>query len=363
MAIVQILFLLILGLAYPARAVPRAPQLTLGFVFEGRVVEERFHHGQKGGLEIGARFDHELSDTFSVGVEAAGHLQTGAFESAFLDEYGTQSSLDLREAILAWRPTPFLQLNWGVLPHSSLPTLIHNKSFLGLSESIHANVGQFRFFLEGEQSLATSPSRTLFPTFGGREIPFFMLEQVGCEYGWETFQASVHLSHFSFLNLTREVEYRSRHFGNSGVGANRENASLRYVFHGVEAGVDLEVRWGRFRPNVRVNAHRNFDPPQDRGDAVLVETGLEFQWSPAVVTGVTFLGFEIEADAGPAFYSNKYFGHNNRRGYGASLALEFPQDAIKVQVGYVSADPIDPNGFQARFQQGFVLFEASYDLL
>ncbi|MEZ4751252.1 MAG: hypothetical protein R3B54_11720 [Bdellovibrionota bacterium] len=346
-----------------AWALTQSPGLDLRLEFEGRWVEETFHRAQTGGLDVGAQFNHNLSDSLTVSIDAIGRLQTGAYVSSFVDEYGAQQGLVLREASMQWSPLSPVRLRWGVLPHESLPTLIHYKAFTGVGETVSLDAGAWRFSLDAEQSFASSPSRTLFPTFANSQFPAFLKEGASVNYWWQNGSAEIRVQHFAFLNLSREVEYRSRFFGNSGAGSTRENASLTYSFHGIAVGGNWESRWGAFRPSAAFNAHRNFDPPSGKRDAMLGAVGLAWQWSPTVVSGMRFSLFHIESDAGPAFYSNKFLGHNNRRGLGASLYLDFPTTPLRVELGYTNAEPINANPFQDRFQQAFLLFETSYDLL
>ncbi|MCB0417728.1 MAG: hypothetical protein H6617_07385 [Bdellovibrionaceae bacterium] len=357
------LVFLSLILSVSAYALTREPGLDLSLEFEGRWVEETFHRAQTGGLDVGAQFDHNLSDSLTVSIDAIGRLQTGAYVSSFVDEYGAQQGLVLREASMRWTPFVPLQLRWGVLPHNTLPTLIHDKAFTGVGERLSLDAGAWRFSIDAEQSFASSPSRTLFPTFANSQFPAFLKEAASVNYWWQDGSAGLYVQHFAFLNLSREVEYRSRFFGNSGTGSTRENASLSYNFHGIALGGNWEARWGSLRSNLQFDAHRNFDPPPGKRDALLGTVGLAWQWSPAVVSGLTVSLFHIESDAGPGFYSNKFLGHNNRRGLGASVYLDFPTTPLRVELGYTNAEPIDANAFQNRFQQAFLLFETSYDLL
>ena len=80
-----------------------------------------------------------------------------------------------------------------------------------------------------------------------------------------------------------------------------------------------------------------------------------------VQPGVEFFG--VESDAVPALYNTREYGHNNRKGWAARLAMAWTQPQLFFEGRVFVSELIDVNRLQSPMDTWAIELRKSYDIL
>ncbi len=336
-------FLLLLLLCSNALASAKTKG-TWSMSIDGLWVSDSLSEASIVGLELNAQITHRFSPFISSYIDVETLLEVGNIQSTFDKEFEPQKTIILNDARLSWKPNPFLRLHMGAINqrHHGSPILIHNTAFPALQEKIHFMIQSMKISLDFQQAIPTSQT-LLSQKLAKESNPTLYTGKILAEYRKKKFHMKARLNYFNFQNLTRGTIRDSRLYGNT-VDGTGEDLSFRYKYYGWELGFNLSLalhtQWSIFTGTSFVDnrgAANNNRSQYLFGGAQYKNKILEFQ--------ATIKSFHIGADASPAAYTNKYLGHNNRKGYGLTFSGKL--EKLKISLHYTNAKIISPNHHQA----------------
>ncbi len=322
----------------------------------GRSTDDRFSSSKTASAFGILKVDHSLSDSLQAFFLGGFSLETGSSSALFTNEFEPKSSFFLGEASLAWTPDPLL-LKVGALDqsHHNSPILMAGGTFPAIFAGANFDSNGYVLALDAQGAVLTS--RTFSTRATGKEnTPTLATQKIRAGYEKDDLALFLRASHFQFRNLTRGMAQDSRFYGNtvSGVG----NASqFVYQFQGFEFGPELQIPLTpQFQWNFGGSRVQNSKGPKDNNRGLYGFTELEFR-TKEFSLAPKFEWYRNETDSVPGYFSDAEFGHNNRRGVGAGVRLEFPQ--IEIALKARRSKLLQPRTFQ---KDRFDFIELSVEL-
>lgn len=301
--------------------------------------------GVAGLIRLRHEFNPNLDALFLGGVV----LETGSSSSLFTDEYEPSTRMFLGEASIGWRIFEPFQIRAGALnqSHHASPLYLDGGTFPA-ALAVLSTTNEVGWMARFDVQAAIPTSKRLSTKNTGKEdIPSLFTQKIiaGWEGAPEEFSFLARATHFEFQNLTRGMAQDSRFYGNTinGIGS---GSRFVYQYQGYEAGFDSRIPLGFLGlAGLGGSFLQNLDGPKgyDQGQygyADLQWSFNTFRLRPRVEY------YRNEGDSSPAFYSSSDFGHNNRKGYGASLKLELPNPGLDIELRARRARLIEPRTFQ-----------------
>ena len=316
---------------------------------KGEAMDDRLAEAKLVGLDANTRIFHPFSPILSTNLEIGFRIQTGSVQNLFTDEFRPKQSLLLSEARINWDPFEFFTLNVGAInqSHFGSPIFIDNHSFPALQEKFHFGLGSGNLELSAQQAIPTSRSFST-RAIGKESTPFLSSASVKWLYedpaAWEF---SVRGTYFQFKNLTRGIAQDSRFYGNTVIGLGPEGAQFLNKYEGFEAGADisfkLNSKWQLFAGNSFL---QNSKAVASSKRGTYFFGGFTYNGSRMSVTP-SFWAFNVESDSSPAFYTNKAFSHNNRKGLKAKISVHLNPEKLTIDAEYVNSSTIKASPTQS----------------
>lgn len=301
----------------------------------GRSTDDSQSASRTAGAAGIVRLQHRLHESLEAFLQGGASFESGSASSLFTNEFEPRSRLFLQEASLRWRAWGPASLKAGALDqqHHQSPLLISGGTFPAAMAILDWRPeGGWLVKLDGQAAIPTS--RTLSTRATGKETtPTLFTQKI--VLGWSDPEAGAHsllrASRFQYRNLTRGIAQDSRFYGNTvtGIGA---ASRFRYAYEGFEAGPDLS--WRLFKGlSLQLGGSylQNTSGPRSTDEGAYAYAGLEIQ-TETFSLAPKFEWYRNQADSAPAFFNSAEFGHNNRKGAGASLKLALPKAGIEIEL-------------------------------
>lgn len=334
------------ALAAPTVMGKKKTEMGWSAVLYGRSTDDDLSSARVVGVKGLFHVAQNLSDSWSAVFTGGAAMETGSSSSLFTDEFAPTSRILLGEASLNWHPGSVFGLRAGALPQTEFsPLLIYNNTFPAGKMELNANPGG-PWVLQGNAQGAIPTSQRLATKSTGKEAtPFLLTQNAKFGFAGRGFSLIGSVTHFDFRNLTHGMAQDSRYYGNSISGVAAGSAFL-YEFEGYEGGLTLAADLGgSLSTKLGAFALRNQRGPigNNQGGYAFAElkwSAESFSLRPRAEV------YREEADAAPAFYTSAEFGHNNRKGMGASLQLELKDPRLSFEVRARESKVIQPATFQ-----------------
>lgn len=314
----------------------------------GRSTDDTLSSSKTVGVAGIVHVRHFFSDALQARFLGGVLLETGSASALFTNEFEPRSRFLLQEASLRWQPfTPF-SLVAGALDqrHHGSPLLVDGGTFPAAMAAFDFVPGNWIIHLDAQAALPTSRSFSTRST-GKDSTPYLLTQKL--VVGWEDqatgFKSLFRANHFTFGGLTHGMAQDSRYYGNT-IGGSGASARYLYDYSGFEAGPDFTVAvGGPLSWGLGASYLQNTRGPRKNDEGGYIYTNLNYQ-------GTRFSlkpGFEWylnEADASPGFFSSAEYGHNNRKGLGASVRLELKDLGLDFELKGRRSRLIEPRAFQ-----------------
>lgn len=312
----------------------------------GRATDDSLSSSRVVGVAGIFHGHYSLSDSLEAELLAGARLETGSSSSLFTDEFEPNTRLFLREASLNWRMVPKVSLRAGAIHqhHHASPLLVDGGTFPAAMAAFDTSWDQIVLHLDAQGAIPVS--RTLSTRATGKEpTPTLLTQKI--IFGWEDkttgLRATGRASHFAFDQLTRGMAKDSRYYGNDVVGV-ADASRFVYRFEGFELGPDFVVPLAKqWQWAAGASFLRNTQGPRSSNQGLYGYTDLTFK-NNSFSLRPRFEWYRNEANSAPAFYSSEEFGHNNRKGVGASVRLALPSAEIELRAR--RGQLIEPRTFQ-----------------
>lgn len=335
------------NLACPAWGAVVTSSLFLEGGFQGTAVESINQQARTTGVVAELDWEATVGTMFSTHIRGGALLETGAHRTRFNDEFAPRQGLRLREAALRFNPIRSLTVSVGAIDQNRWENrlLLQDQSFPSLMQEAVFESGDWTLALSAQQAFVADSSLVQ-PWGEWQQGPAqFFMERVAVTWGKQPREhASLHISHFTFADLSSALADRSRYLGNRIEGLGPIASRFASAFSGVEAGLSARIPLGRFTP------HATFDGVTN---TLAAENDLALRAEVGV--GIGFADFDvqpyaewfaIQENAVPAVFNDRALGHTNRSGYGAGARFTLPKEGIEATLRWTHAPRITP-----RFEQ------------
>lgn len=346
--------------------------LKYKFGLSGRSFADERDQAQTAGLAIGSQVRVPLLNNLDFVGSLRVNLESGHAQSRFGDNV-PRNGIYLKEAVLQsqWGE-PFVVLA-GAIDQSRLrlPFLFAESAFPGLMENIdwsYENSGSGlsleSVYFRAEQVIPSSVSEG---TAGenAESVPWLLTEETGVQLaGPSQLRGELRAGHYRFQGLSNKVAEKSEILGNSVFESSASESNFIYEFEGWFAGLNL--KW-KVTPVIDLRGStlmiQNLRAPESFRNAQLQTLGLDWKTSGGLKISPSVDTFFAESDVSPAAYSSAEFGHNNRTGWGARLAVSLDHDRLVIDTHYVDANIINSSLTQSRQQYFMIKVETPYEVL
>ncbi len=360
-----VLGLVTLGVTSLGSPIPPEPkELRLGISLYGYGVQSEQTQSRVTGTEVEAFYERALAPELKLQLIGGAQAEVGVSRARWQGDFQPRQTFKLRQALLNWQPSASLSFQLGVLDQSlwGNPLLIQRQSFPGLLSRYDLNWGAWSLELSAQQAFASDVS-ALQPWGDWREaMPAFFYERLQITYAPSgSFLFRAHVAHFLFDSLSNPSALQSQFLGNTvnGIGP---TAAYATGFQGWESGLGIQNQSGRFFTSVDASQILNGAAHQDKSTGWRFSGRMGWVFSESFRADSEVEGFQVAADAAPAFYNDRTFGHNNRKGYGISIGAQWPKEGLEAKARWIQSNPISPNPYQSRLDWVQLQMSAQYGL-
>lgn len=332
---------------------------------DGQSFANEKDQAQVAGFGLGAKLRYRLLPGLLARADAGLSLQTGYAQSRFGDNT-PKSGINLKEAVLQYRPMSMLTLQAGAIAQSRLeaPLLVSSGAFPGVLERLNFGTRELGAAITAQQTVPTSTTLST-KAVESESTPTFMTETLSLHARvFDALSVKGSAGHYAFRSLPNTVAYESEAFGNTVREVGPSSAKFAYDFEGWLAGA--EVKWQVLRGlgwKVGALMIQNTKAPDSYKNGQMTSTGLDIALPRQIDFEPKGFVFFNESDVAPAYYNSSELGHNNRQGWGASADFKFRKEKFKIGAAYVNSDIINPSANQSRQQFIRLQFETLYEML
>lgn len=322
------------------------------------------------GFRIGTDSTTQFLNNLKFRLRANADLSSGYAQSRFGDMVG-RSGFYLSDAVLTLRlidsqPARVL-LGVGALDQGALdaPLFVDKQAFPGAKETIIlGNSKLYQFKLWASQTIPTSKTLST-KTVDAEVTPSLFTETFEMNlHPVEELRVTAAITHFAFNNLPSAVAQESIIYGNTVEEVGPNTSRYKYRFEGLLARGEFQYNFTeRLAVNIEGYASQNAAAPEGYRNAQYLRGGFEIGLPGDIDLHGNLISFFAEDDASPAFYNSSVFGHNNRKGMGASMTAYFQRQRFKLRALYIDAETINFNINQSRQQTLTIGFETFYEML
>lgn len=249
---------------------------------------------------------------FDVGAK----LSTGSSDSVFdNNEYNKESGLLISEGAFEYALFPFASIEAGALKMDGdkAPLLYGGRATLGLRENVKfssKNIDVEFSALQSTPSVKNTSDRIDSVEEG---TPTFFSESVSVALKYDAFKLKSEAMHFAYDGLSNGVAIESLYNGNSVTGTRESGADFLYNYTGWNFLNEVQYENNYvvlgFSHNLLVN--NGATSGKNKGELVKLSGTYKGQTTRQEIS---LESFKIESDASVAYYNNKKYGHNNRKG-------------------------------------------------
>lgn len=330
----------------------------------GESFSDEKEQAQTAGLELGGKLRYGLLPNLEMKVDAGMMLESGYAQSVFGDNT-PKNGLDLREAIVQYRPFAPITLEAGAInqAHLNAPLIVSAQAFPAVLERVL--IGSHTFNVEAKAQQAVPTSSTLSTeSVDTEQTPTFLTEEITARAKLASrVSVSVFGLHYAFNNLPSNVASQSELYGNTVNEITAKQYQFAYAFNGFSYGAGTKVLLSRtFAWTLDGQVVVNPQAPASYNQGQLASSGFEIGLPGDIDLKPKGEVFFAESDIAPGFYNGSDRGHNNRTGWAADLSATFKKAGFLVGGRYVNADLIDSSLVQSH--QTFIMlrFETLYAL-
>jgi hypothetical protein len=320
---------------------------------------------QAAGVGLGGKFGVRLLSMLTFRGEAAINLYSAQAQSRFGDN-APASGFTLKEALVQMRPVEEFSVSAGTIDqgHLQMPLLVSSRAFPGALERLRIGGDLLSVEVKAQQTVPTSMSLST-KTVESEKTPSFLSETlVLTSKPHSLLELKANGSLFHFRDLPSAVASASDVQGNTVIELGPSSSQFAFPFEGWTAGGSARLEpLSAFAVAAGVQLLQNHQAPQGYRNGQLVFGELELQLPREMSLKPRAEVFFTESDSAPAFYNSSEYGHNNRRGFAAELALVLRRDRFRIGARYVDSDVLVANAYQSRQQYVMVNLETLYESL
>ena len=280
---------------------------------------------------------HKISSTVTTEGHVLFNLNQGSSRALYNDEFAPRKEISLQQAIVRWEPILQFSLHAGILSSDRLnaPLLISpSQPVMGTSQSFHKKLSEnASFHIRLQQSIPGE--REKFYRVGqiDKGIPTFLLETLELQYK----NLSLTIGHFAYDRLSHTTAYESQFMGNSVYTGTKETAAFPYSYKGYMLnGAFRTSLFLDFDLHMKTHYLHNTHAPQKRNDGFLSNIGIRTSQS-----GIYGKYFFNRTDSSPAIYNDKFYGHNNKHGFGMELFWKDPLKNYRLKFDFIRSQVLD----------------------
>ncbi|RYZ70545.1 MAG: hypothetical protein EOP05_13155, partial [Proteobacteria bacterium] len=272
---------------------------------EGQNFSNEKEQARTAGLGLRGDIRYGLLPSLEMRAEAGVSLQSGYAQSRFGDNT-PRSGLDLREALVQWKPVSRVTLQAGAInqSHVEAPLLVAGQPFPGVTERLLLGTKQFNVELKAEQAVPTSTQLSA-KTVEAETTPTFMTEMLTARAKvTNRVTLSAHGLHYAFRSLPTTVAAASELFGNTVTPLTGKTSAFTYEFDGYGYGGGVNVLMSRTLSwNLDGQILQNTKAPASYGAGQILTSGFTIGLPGDVDLKPQAEMFYAESDVAPAFYN------------------------------------------------------------
>ncbi|GAB4417542.1 MAG: hypothetical protein OHK0056_26540 [Bacteriovoracaceae bacterium] len=296
------------------------PAINGTLKWHGTSVDESFQNAKVLGTALIFTLpDLNISPGISLVVEAGANLEIGSSNATYIKEFAPEREVLLSKAYLEFLPSDWLKLSAGAINQDEYqsPLLLGARAFVAASQQVSISLGQLnQLFIRSQQSIPSNDTLTnRIGSIDGKSPQFFM-HTLGLDLEGDIVSLEVEVSLWRFQGLPNSVAYYSRLMGNTVSGVGTDGSRFFYKYFGKNARFNLTL-FEQSSVNFSLNGQWviNDDAADGHDQGQMVSAGPSFFGHQ-----LFFHWMRNESDSSVAFYNSSFLGHNNRKGYGVSLA-------------------------------------------
>ncbi|MDD0852736.1 hypothetical protein HBN50_06490 [Halobacteriovorax sp. GB3] len=319
---------------------------------------------KKQGLYAGASGHHAFYPNLKLKFNVAFEAESGSTDSLYNNnEFRAKNSFILKEGSLVYDGLKSLTLEAGSLSndHTAVNQLLISGSILGLRETYTLEGKHFGVRL---QALQASPNTNNFSDRVDKVeegSPSYFQESIQALAKYESFKMKLGLGHFAYDKLSNEVAYSSLFNGNTISGVRETGTNFTYNYQGWSYYADAALTFRDFAFGAYFAQVENTEAPTGANKGTVVGlTGNYYYGSSMHILGAE--NFEVESDASVAYYNNKYYGHNNKKGARLFYTYKDLANNFEVRTNVVTNKVLEKNDTQANDQILHITLRKFYDL-
>lgn len=339
--------LLLIGLfSYSSYARTKKFTYKLAAISQADVRDSRFVQARIWSLRPEIKMKYRLLENVSFDSELEAYLETGSNDSLYLAEYRPRREVFMNSGKLVYRPLQWLSLDLGARNQDFFesPLFLTETAFAGIGQKIKFNIANIKIKIEAQQTIANNQNLSTRLNVVDEGTPKFYSESIGASIQNSNFEFSVTYSLWRFENLSRSVAHQSRFMGNQVNGTTQENASFLYRYQGHNTFARLQFRLQELSLHLSGHYLHNNQSPNSFSDGIWLMAGIGIQ---NLFLFCEF--FENESDSTPAFYNEKFYGHNNYQGEVLGLFWRTPSSEISLNLRYIKASVMRISLYQDDF--------------
>ncbi|GEM_PF-4301554 len=331
------------------------------FDFSYQLVGESLDQGEGGeksvfGVELLGKYKQSFGRPLKVIVEAGARLESGREELVTADE-DQFNQIFLKHAGLHYKPFSWARLRAGALNQSfiDMPLLVESRAFPALQQKFIYSGTSFKVGLTLQQAVPTSRSLST-KIVEDEDTPYFVSETLETKVKLgDRFSAGLKGTYFAFYQLPSVVAEQSGRHGNVVDEISVNQSYFRDPFQGYT--VTLKGEYYRPGRNAVISysyLENSYSETEDNtGFLAALDFPIAIGKSDVILR---FEQFNLGATASPAYYNSYIYGHNNRQGYAAGLAMDLKSIGFQVAIRYVDSEVIESNANQ--FDEKLVMISA-----
>lgn len=340
-------------------------ELDLSLKLYGNGSNQGLAESRIAGTEIGAEWRRALAEKLTLEAGALAILETGSSRQLVGNEENRpRQGLRLRQASLSFSPIQEIEIAAGAMDQDrwQQPMLLHRQSFPALYERLELGEKLFAR-IEATQAYASDTS-TLQPwnqVGEGSAAFYYERASVGYRFDQQN-EISLLAGHYLFQNLSPQLAYQSRFFGNSVTGTASTNSAFPKPFRGWELGAQTRVALSAtWTTGAGLSWLTNPEGTANETDTWRGRLFVEWVASAAQKWKTEIEYFEAGSDVSPAAFNSRARGHNNRKGYGIALQANFSD--FEVGAEWIDSRLRSPNAFQDDYQWIQLSLRTQHDVL
>lgn len=326
--------------------------------------QNKAEHTNATGASVDVRYEHHPLSWLTLKAAGFAKGNTSYAQSQF-GEMQPRSGLGVTEAYAQVQPVDALRVQAGIIDQGQwgVSALVDQTPWPGVVESLKFGE-DYSAELRAQQAVPTSSTLSTKAT-AAETMPNADFEMLRLAAEPKDGFVSGHLfgGHWVFVNLPLNTASDSEVLGNSVVEDGKATR-FKYKFEGWFAGGEVRAKFSEsFSLGLHNQTTQNLRAPEGYRNSQVIGGDFELKLANDIDLNPSLDSFFVESDAAPGSFNATEYGHNNRYGFMASMAVTFNRQKIRLLSIYSDADVINPNAIQTRQQFIFFKIETLYALL